>query len=133
MVLSHTSLFPWPRPGGCKLCFRAIKRGIFRSISTGDQSLSRVPPDRTEGHLCPVAGTQRALPASPSRQLPPMVQSVVGTATRSHSSPALLYKTWVLEILKHLKQRSIVPVYILKTRSYTCAFNLYHHNHPSHR
>lgn len=126
MVPSHTSLLPRPRPGGCKLCFRAIERGMFRSISTGDQSLSRVPPDRTEG-------TQRAPPASPSHQLPPMVQSVVGTTTRSHSRPALLHKTCVLKILKHLKQRSVVPVYILKTCSYTCAFNLYHRNHLSHR
>lgn len=133
MVPSHTSLLPWPRPGGCKLCFRAIKRGMFRSISTGDQSLSRVPPDRTESHPCPAAGTQRALPASPSHQLPPMVQSVVGTTTHSHSRPALLYKTCVLKILKHLKQGSVVPVCILKTRSYTCAFNLYHRNHLSHR
>lgn len=45
MVPSHTSLFPWPRPLGCKLCFWAIKgsSGAFLQ-AVDDQSLSRVPP-----------------------------------------------------------------------------------------
>ena len=110
VVPSHTYLFTWPRAAGCKLCFRAIERDLqehfYRQAMTrachGSHCFS---PDRTEGHLCPAAGTQTGLRPSPSDQLLLMVHFAAGTTPRSHGRPALLYKTWVLKILKHLKQK----------------------------
>lgn len=89
-----------------------------QATSTACQQPHCFSPDRTEDHLCPAAGTQRGLPASPTD-----AHFAAGTAPCSHGRPAPLYKTWVLKMLKLLKQKKFVTVYILKKHSYTCASN----------
>ena len=117
MVPSHTYLFTWPRAAGCKLCFRATERGMFRSVSTGRQwpELAKGPTVSLQiGQKATYALQQgpRDIPASPSHQLPLKVHFAAGTTPHSHGRPALLYRIWVLKVLKHFKQKVLfLPIF----------------------